>query len=377
MKLLVYSDFAYRRDGEDVWAEEAFVLFCARLAEAVDGLTLVGRLDPEPGRWHYRLPASIEFAALPHYGELSRRLDMLRGAGGALRAFWRALRDVDAVWLLGPHPLSIAFALLAALRGKRVALGVRQDFPRYVANRHPGRRSMRVAAGVLEGAYRVQSRLFRTVVVGPDLAARYRGARRLLEISVSLIGERDLVTLEEATSRRSGEGRLTALSVGRLDAEKNPLLLADVLARLDPRWRLVVCGDGPLREELAERLRAEGLDARADLRGYVPLGGDLLRLYRESDAFLHVSWTEGVPQVLFEAFAAGLPVVATDVGGVREAVGDAAVLIPPGDAEVAAAALERLAADPELRAGLVEAGLAQVREHTSEAESRRLAEFLG
>ena len=377
MRLLVYSDFAYRRDGEDVWAEEAFVLFCTRLAEEVDGLTLAGRLDPEPGRWHYRLPASIEFAALPHYGELSRPLAMLRGAGGALRAFWRALRGVDAVWLLGPHPLSIAFALLAALRGKRVALGVRQDFPRYVANRHPGSRSMRVAGGLLEAGYRVLSRVFRTVVVGPDLAARYRGARRLLEISVSLIGERDLVALEQATSRSPAGDGLTALSVGRLDAEKNPLLLAEVLARLDARWRLVVCGDGPLADELAERLEAGGLTGRAELRGYVPLGDDLLALYRESDAFLHVSWTEGVPQVLFEAFAAALPVVATDVGGVREAVGDAALLIPPGDADVAAGALERLAADPELRASLVEGGLEPVREHTSEEESRRLAEFLG
>ena len=45
-----------------------------------------------------------------------------------------------------------------------------------------------------------------------------------------------------------------------------------------------------------------------------------------------MSWTEGLPQVLFEAFAAGTPVVATAVGGVPEAVGDAALLIPPGDA---------------------------------------------
>ena len=50
---------------------------------------------------------------------------------------------------------------------------------------------------------------------------------------------------------------------------------------------------------------------RVDLRGYLPLDGGLLDLYRGADALLHVSWTEGVPQVLLEAFAAGLPVVAT------------------------------------------------------------------
>ena len=102
----------------------------------------------------------------------------------------------------------------------------------------------------------------------------------------------------------------------------------------------------------------------------------LAELYRSSHALLHVSWTEGLPQVLFEAFAAGLPVVATEVGGVPAAVGDAALLVPPGDAEAPARALDRIATDPALRERLTEAGLARVREHTLEAEARRVAEFL-
>jgi glycosyltransferase involved in cell wall biosynthesis len=79
---------------------------------------------------------------------------------------------------------------------------------------------------------------------------------------------------------------------------------------------------------------------------------------------------------LFEAFAAGLPVVATAVGGVPDAVGDAALLVPPGDAGAAAAELERLAADETLRARLIEAGLARAHDHTMEAECRRVIEFL-
>ena len=92
--------------------------------------------------------------------------------------------------------------------------------------------------------------------------------------------------------------------------------------------------------------------------------------------FLHVSWTEGMPQVLLEAFAAGTPVVATAVGGVPEAAGDAALLIPPGDADAAAAAIARIAADPELRRELVTRGIERVRGRTLEAESARVARFL-
>src|SRR5205807_2648962 len=134
--------------------------------------------------------------------------------------------------------------------------------------------------------------------VGPGLARNFRNARSLLELSVSLVSENDIVSREDALTR-SYEGELRILSVGRLDHEKNPLLLADVLSGLSQngrRWRLIVCGDGPLEEALAQRLSELGLLARADLRGYVALEDGLLELYRDSHVFLHVSWTEGLPQ---------------------------------------------------------------------------------
>src|SRR5207302_3010935 len=118
---------------------------------------------------------------------------------------------------------------------------------------------------------------------------------------------------------------------------------------------------GPLRGELERRLTELGVSHRAELRGYVPINGGLLEVYRSSHAFLHVSRTEGFPQVIVEAFASRLPVVATAVGGVAAAADGAALLVPPEDAAAAAAALERLVAEPELRGRLVEAGAARAR----------------
>jgi glycosyltransferase involved in cell wall biosynthesis len=286
--------------------------------------------------------------------------------------FWRVLGEVDGVWLLGPHPLSLAFALLAALRGRSVTLGVRQDIVAYARNRHPGRRSFELAARVLEAAFRAVGRRSGVIVVGDALARDYRSARRLLPIFVSLVREGEIA---DSAARDYG-GELRALSVGRLDFEKNPLLLADVLARLDGRWRLVVCGDGPLAGELAQRIDELGERDRAELRGYVPVDGGLDELYRSSHAFLHVSHTEGMPQVLIEAFAARLPVVATAVGGVPALADGAALLVEPRDPEAAAGALERLASEPELRERLAAAGAERAREHTLEAESARVATFL-
>ena len=378
MRLAVYTDYVYRREGDAVYAERAFALFLAALGEHVERLVIVGRLDPRPGASHYRLPDGVEFVALPHYPSLVDVRRSLPAMARSLSAFWRVLRDVDTAWLLGPYLLSVLFAGLAAARRRRVALGVRQDTPSYARSRHPDRRWVHRAADLLDWTYRTIARRSSVVVVGPELAHHYSGARRVLPITVSLVPEAQIASAEEATGR-SYDGELVALSVGRLEREKNPLLLADVLARLrerDPRWRLVVAGEGPMTGDLRDRLRSLGVEDAADLRGYVPIDGGLPELYRASHALLHVSWTEGLPQVLFEAFAAGLPVVATAVGGVPAAVGDAALLVEPGDAERPAAELARIGGDAELRGRLVAAGRARVREHTLEAEAHRVAEFL-
>jgi glycosyltransferase involved in cell wall biosynthesis len=119
-----------------------------------------------------------------------------------------------------------------------------------------------------------------------------------------------------------------------------------------------------------------GLDDRVEFPGYVPIDDGLLERYRSSHAFLHVSRTEGFPQVLQEAFATGLPTVATAVGGVAGAAEGAALLVRPDRAPAAAQALERIAADAGLRGRLIEAGLARARKATLEASTGRLIDFL-
>jgi glycosyltransferase involved in cell wall biosynthesis len=377
MRLAVYTDYTYRRDERGASGERAFVRFMVALAPEVDRLVLVGRLDPEPGRSHYPLPDGVELLGLPFYSSLTQPLRVIASLGRSAVRFWRLLRDVDTVWLLGPYIHAVGFALLALARRRTVVLGVRQDFPTYVRSRHPGRRWIHAAADALERTFRLLGRRLPVVVVGPDLARNYAGSARLLELTVSLVADAELVAPEAALARPEHDP-VRILSVGRLDREKNPLLLADVLAGLGraTAWQLVVAGDGPMRAEVEARLDAVGERDRADLRGYVPIDGGLAELYRSSDVFLHVSWTEGLPQVLFEAFAAGIPVVATDVGGIAAAVGGAVLLIPPGDPQAAVAALRRVREEAGLRERLVRAGHACVRAHTLEREAAALVAFL-
>jgi glycosyltransferase involved in cell wall biosynthesis len=377
VRLGIFCDFSYRRADGALWAELAFVRYLTALSDELDGATLVGRLDPTEAPWHHRLPDGIDFQPLPFYASLARPAGAAPTILGALRAFWKVLDRVDAVWLFGPHPLAFAFAALGALRRRPVALGVRQDFPAYMRTRHPGRPALRLIARALEAGHRLLSRRCPVVVVGPALAHHYGAAPRLLESTISLVSERDIASA--ASDQRDLSGELRVLSVGRLDPEKNPLLLAAVLEKLvarDSRWRLVVCGDGSLAGELDAELRRRGVHDHAEMVGYIPIESGLMDLYRSSHFVLHCAWTEGVPQVLFEAFALRVPVVATAVGGVVESVRGAAVLVSPGDAAACAEALETLAADAALRSRMISAGAELAREHSLEAETRRVAGFL-
>ncbi|HEU0019223.1 MAG TPA: glycosyltransferase [Thermoleophilaceae bacterium] len=379
MRLAVYTDYAYGRADGAVFAERAFVRFLEGVASHVDAMVLIGRLNPELGQSHYRVDDAIDFRPLPFYPSLAQPVEAIGAMARSLGRFWNAIDDVDCVWLLGPHPLELLFAALAVARGKRVTLGVRQDLPAYSRARHPERSGFHRIADLLDWSWRLLARRCRTVVVGPELAKRYAAARELLPIAVSLVRDSDLVD-PDAAARRDWSGERQVLSVGRLEAEKNPLLLADILAALvadDQRWRLVVCGEGPLAADLAARLEELGVAEHAELAGYMPIDGGLGDLYRQSQALLHVSWTEGMPQVLLEAFAAGTPIVGTAVGGVPGAVGDDALLVPPGDVTAPVEALRRLAAEPELRERLVRGGIERVRRQTLDAESKRVADFLG
>ncbi|HEV7529985.1 MAG TPA: glycosyltransferase [Solirubrobacteraceae bacterium] len=381
MRLAVYTDYEYCSDGVRRYGQRAFVVFLEALRERVDRLVLVGRLDPEPGRSHYPLHEDTELVGLPHYESLGHPASVARSLIVSVGRFWRLLDEVDTVWVLGPYPHSVLLALLTAMRRRRLVLGVRQDMPLYVRSRRPDRRWMHWSADVLEAIWRLLARRYAVVVVGPELERKYRDghACSVLATTVSLVSEDDLAQAADAVAARDYSGELTLLTVGRLDAEKNPLLLADIavlLGRDGRRWRLLVCGDGPMREQLHDRLSELGLHDRVELLGYVRIDGGLLDLYRTSHAFLHVSWTEGFPQVLVEAFASGLPTVATAVGGVPAAATGAAILIEPDDANAAVEALEAIAGDEQLRERLIEAGLERARGGTLEAASARLAAFL-
>lgn len=133
----------------------------------------------------------------------------------------------------------------------------------------------------------------------------------------------------------------TVLAIGTTERRKRHALIIERLASLlrDGDIQLVIAGEGPEREALEEQARMLGIASVVRLPGYVP---DISDLLTAADLLVHASTVEGVPQVVIQALAAGLPVVATDAAGLREISGAAVDIVPRDGRRLAAAVTARL-----------------------------------
>jgi glycosyltransferase involved in cell wall biosynthesis len=137
------------------------------------------------------------------------------------------------------------------------------------------------------------------------------------------------------------------LVVTRMFERKGVQFLLKALEGLPDEFDVHVVGDGPYLETL--KSLASTLGVRATFHGYMDNdSAELRNLYETASIFAFTSESENFPIVLLEAMAAGAAIVTTSGTGCAEVVGDAALLVPPRDADALRAALEKLSRDPEL-----------------------------
>ena len=154
------------------------------------------------------------------------------------------------------------------------------------------------------------------------------------------------------------------VGAGRFSPEKGFGVLveaAETICRENPTAGVVLFGEGPLRGELERRVAELSLAGRVVLPGF---RSDLDSLIGGADVVVLPSYTEGLPNVALEASAAGVPVVATAVGGTPEAIADGVngFLVPPGQPAALAARVCELLRDPVLRTRFGDAGRARMRD---------------
>ncbi|MEV3854542.1 glycosyltransferase family 4 protein [Streptomyces sp. NPDC050095] len=274
----------------------------------------------------------------------------------SLAALRVACADAD---LVHAHGLHAALRASLALSGRSVPLVVTWHTRSYAEGarahllRMLERRVARAASVVLGTSSDLVDR------------ARARGARDARLAAVSFppprapAGSAD--DAERARLKTRAElgavDRPLLMAVGSLERHRGYDVLLDAAhawLALDPAPLLVIAGEGPERAGLQRRIESEGLPVRLLGRR-----ADVAELLGAADlAVLPSSW-ESRSLLAQEALHARVPLVATDVGGIPELVGEGAELVPYGDAPALARAVERLLSDADRRAELMERGAAQ------------------
>jgi glycosyltransferase involved in cell wall biosynthesis/predicted metal-dependent phosphoesterase TrpH len=316
--------------------------------------------DPNVDR---RLAAVAELG-LPFYGDLRIGVPSLHAAVEAL-----AQGRYDVVHLCSPGPAGVAAALIARIMDLPLVGSYHTELGEYAGLRSGGAR-LRAGMDMALAALYGQCQIVLSPSESADVSLRALGIAdvriRRWERGV------DMRRFDPALrDSRSLPGEINVLYAGRLATEKGVDLLAEAFltARArDPRLHMVLAGGGP--EE--SRLRAR-LGEHATFLGWLE-GEQLACAYASADVFLFASRTDTFGQVVLEAQASGLPVVAVAEGGPRTLIEDGRTgrLCPP-DPQALATAVCELAASPDLRQALADAALAAVRRRTWERALSQLA----
>lgn len=292
---------------------------------------------------------------------------------------WRAERlhaqgiGTLAVPLRGRGPRGLAVAA-ARIRGEVLrrpvdvvhAHNVRASVAAHLGARWPGRRPalLTTVHGLAEDDYPTAARVLdrvadRVVAVSGDVADRLtaHGLRAGLDVVENAADPGDPVGPARARAELGlPPGVPVVLCVARLAPPKRHDLLVEAWRRVPGPAVLLVAGDGPGRARLAADVREAGLGDRVRLLG---TRGDVPTLLAAADALVLPTDREGLPMTVLEAMAAGVPVVASAVGGLRSLDPRTVGLVPPGSAAALAARLVEVLGDPGRRAEMAERGRAE------------------
>jgi len=371
------------RDADGYSTDTSFIKFVEAFGEVYGRITLLVRAERESGREAYPIdPERFRVATLPFF-DLYDPLGLVLALGAIRRQLETELPRHSAVWVGGPHFVGYEIVRICRKLGVPCFLVIRQNLAEQVRHKTGGLQKL-IALPVtvwIERRFRRLAERHPTFAVGRRMYEEHGGdlSDHVHEICVSLLREADIPDrLPERTL--SGPPRL--LWVGRLSPEKGLPVLFEALAAMRDEPSppsLTLVGSGPQEAELKSLAVRLGIEDRVEFAGYVPFGPELDRHYRSSQLFALPSLTgEGLPQVLLEAMAAGLPCVASAVEGIPYFIEDGkdGRLVPAGDPTAIRAVLRELLGDEEQRRRLAAAALVKVHAHSLESERDKMVQAL-
>jgi glycogen synthase len=285
-------------------------------------------------------------------------------------AAWRAARGFDLIHAhLGEDLAVLPIAVAAARRGELpLVVTIHTSLRHTFGGSGLRARVMKTVGGRIE--VEVCRHAAAVIALTERLAARIRDERTASErIHIIPPGVNSAEFESDAHDPFPEVGHPRIVYVGRLAYQKGLDTLVEAVAQMrSPAAQVLLVGDGPKRPELEAEIARHRLSARVRITGFKP-HREIPAILRHAEVFCLPSRFEECSSVLLEAMRAGVPIVATDVGGASETLGRAGRLVPPGQPHALAAAIDELLTEPAEAARLA----AAARERASRYEWSRLA----
>lgn len=389
--ILYHMPFWQTADGALWESEGSFARYVDSLAPYFDRVVLCVPVFDQPSAAETRVgkppdsgsrvrSTNVSLAPLPYFPGPRQFYPMLPSIHGRLRAW---VEQCDVVHLRVPTPAAIFAFRIARAQGKPVFLLVVGDYAALLP--HLGYRGIKKAlfgayVGFEEWALRHMTTRALTFTNGAALRDKHEAqGARVIETKTTTLSDHDIADRADTCAGPA----IRLLTVSRIDPRKGlralPTLVASLVAAgtnvtadiVGPTIGLI--GDSE-RDSIQADAEAAGVGDRVRLPGPIALDR-LMPLYRDYDIFvLPTRPGEGIPRVLLEAMAAGLPIVTTRVSGITSLITDDenGLLVHDASPEQLTKAVKKLIDSPSLRQRLIAGGYATARAHTLERQAAHI-----
>ncbi len=386
MKLLLYLNVNIDYDGTYYFSDGKFVNFYIAIEQYFDKVTICAPLrHSERNHKRYKLrfdKNKTRFVGLPFY---SSPFELYLTFPLYLFRAWKLLRaeipECNIVGAAVPNLIGVFLILLSKRKKKNSFLLIREDIRKELFSMYENiiaKYCLGVVGFLLEKMLFYLARNSLAITVGKVYhGVLKKGKDNLHDIVVSYISQASI----NNQTYISPDGNLRILYVGNLRGEKGTKYLIQAVASLtkfNKDIKLELLGDGPEKDKLTGMIDDMGLGRHINMHGHITDESRLNSFYRSADMIVLPSLSEGLPKVILEAMANGIPIIATRVGGIPTFIKDGidGLLIPPADTDAIVNAIQRLASDVELRKRLATNALSKAKQYSKESQLHRMATII-
>ncbi len=374
-KLIIFYCDMILKQGDNYFCKGGLGRFLDEIAQRYDELIVCAPVLEGVGAYtqHYRIVAkNITFQALPPYASFVSALKHKQRMVSLLKQYsanWNS-----PIYIRWPTPLAYTVYKLGKKRNLPILLHIVGDSKAIISESGKYKGILKLLAityiNIVEKQVKRMINEIPTLVNGSGLRRLYAGnaKAKVKEIRSATL------TADEITKeyKELNKDDVRLLYVGVLKPEKGINYLIEgfkLLIDQGYKVRLTIVGDGPEKAKLERKVMEMQVENVISFTGYVPLGPQLLKIYKHNDIFILPSISEGTPRVLIEAMANRLLVIATNVGGVPFTINNNknGILIEPKSSDQICCAIKEILKNDEKREQIMEEAFEFAKENTLES----------